>query len=489
MAHTAQQAPVTLYWHDYETSGTDPKWDRPVQFAGVRTDQALNEIGAPLVIYCRPPHDRLPQPEACLLTGISPQMADEQGLMEPVFMARIHEQLMQPGTCALGYNTLRFDDEVTRYALYRNFYDPYAREWQHGNSRWDLIDLVRMTYALRPEGMVWPLNEGGRPSFRLEDIASANQLAHDSAHDALSDVRATIALARLMRAQQPRLYDWLFRLRDKRAVAKLLDLAKHTPVLHTSRMYPAEYGCTTLIMPLLAEANNANSILAYDLRHDPTPFLELDTDALAECLFTPNSDLAAGQLRLPVKTVRLNKCPAIAPQKILDDKVAYRIKLDIGACRHHWQLLQSRQDFWQRVRCVYALREPITANDADQALYQGFIDDHDRSLLQRVRTAPPEQLTELVFPFRDARYPELLFRYRARNWPATLSDEERQRWQAICCTHLTEKVSAGCLTLTEYREKIKLLRNQSPPHAPDAVPMLDNLAAWGEKLALENGLS
>ncbi|MFO7580543.1 MAG: exodeoxyribonuclease I, partial [Nitrosomonas halophila] len=246
MAHTAQQAPVTLYWHDYETSGTDPKWDRPVQFAGVRTDSALNEIGEPLVIYCRPPHDRLPQPEACLLTGISPQMADEQGLMEPVFMARIHEQLMQPGTCALGYNTLRFDDEVTRYALYRNFYDPYAREWQHGNSRWDLIDLVRMTYALRPEGMVWPLNEGGRPSFRLEDIASANQLAHDSAHDALSDVRATIALARLMRAQQPRLYDWLFRLRDKRAVAKLLDLAKHTPVLHTSRMYPAEYGCTTL---------------------------------------------------------------------------------------------------------------------------------------------------------------------------------------------------------------------------------------------------
>ncbi len=474
----------TLYWHDYETSGSNPRWDRPVQFAGLRTDEALNEIGDPLVIYCKPARDRLPHPEACLLTGITPQMAEVRGLPEPEFIARIHEQLAQPGTCATGYNTLRFDDEVTRFTLYRNFYDPYAREWQAGNSRWDLIDLVRMTYALRPEGIVWPYNEEGKPSFRLEDITSANGLVHDSAHDALSDVRATIALARLLRRQQPRLYDWLFRLRDKRAASRSLDLADHTPVLHTSRMYSAEYGCTTLVMPLLRETENPNSILVYDLRHDPAQFIQLDTDALAERLFTPGAELPEGMSRLPVKAVRLNKCPALAPQKVLNDQAVDRIKLNVDLCYQHWQLLQQNRDFIQRIGHAYADNRPATVNDVDLALYDGFVSDQDRNLFQMVRNSPPGKLAGFTSKFHDIRYPELLFRYRARNWPETLSDEEAQRWQTICCRHLTEKVEKGSLTLTEYQEKITCLRNGSRQN----TDILNELEAWGKTLALDNGL-
>jgi len=266
---------TTLYWHDYETFGVDPRRDRPSQFAGLRTDESLNEVGEPLVIYCKPARDVLPHPEACLLTGITPQLALAKGVPEPEFIARIHAELAQPGTCGVGYNTLRFDDEVTRYTLYRNFYEPYAREWQQGNSRWDLIDLVRMTYALRPEGIEWPLHDDGRPSFRLEDLAAVNGIGHESAHDALSDVRATIGLARLLRDRQPRLYDWLFQLRNKRKAAKQLDLVGHKPVLHTSRMYPSETGCTTLVMPLMGEPDNNNSVLVYDLRMDPRPFINL----------------------------------------------------------------------------------------------------------------------------------------------------------------------------------------------------------------------
>ncbi|MGH8474260.1 MAG: exonuclease domain-containing protein, partial [Methylococcales bacterium] len=127
----------TLYWHDYETFGTDPAWDRPAQFAGLRTGEDLEIIAEPLVLYCKPADDMLPNPEACLITGITPQLASRKGLPEADFIAAIHEQLAQPATCGAGYNSLRFDDEVTRNCLYRNFYDPYAREWQHGNSRWD----------------------------------------------------------------------------------------------------------------------------------------------------------------------------------------------------------------------------------------------------------------------------------------------------------------------------------------------------------------
>ena len=476
----------TLYWHDYETSGATPRWDRPFQFAGLRTDEALNEIGDPLVIYCQPARDRLPHPEACLLTGITPQMAEARGLPEPEFIALIHAQLAQPGTCGVGYNTLRFDDEVTRFTLYRNFYDPYAREWQSGNSRWDVIDLARMTFALRPEGINWPINGEGKPSFRLEDITTANGLVHDSAHDALSDVRATIALARLLRDQQPRLYDWLFRLRDKRAAGNLLDLKTHAPVLHTSRMYSSEYGCTTLVMPLLPETGNANSVLVYDLRHDPAEFVLLDIDALAERLFTPKEELAEGLQRLPVKAVRLNKCPALAPQKVLNDEVANRIGLNVEQCQQHWQLLLQHPDFMQRIKQAYSGNKVFAENDADLALYDGFASDHDRNLFPLVRDAEPGKLADLAGKFQDERYIELLFRYRARNFPDTLSVQEEHHWQMHCRRQLGENAINGSLTLNEYHQKLLQLRTDCPQQAQ--LDILNELEAWGRALAQENDL-
>ena len=177
----------TLLWHDYETFGADPARDRPAQFAAQRTDLDLNPIGDPLCLYARPPRDYLPQPDACLITGITPQLADEKGEVEAAFIASIEAELLRPGTCASGYNSLRFDDNVTRFTLYRNLRDPYAREYGEGRSRWDLIDPMRTAYALRPDGIAWPLREDGLPSFRLEDLSRANGIEHGDAHDALGD--------------------------------------------------------------------------------------------------------------------------------------------------------------------------------------------------------------------------------------------------------------------------------------------------------------
>lgn len=449
---------LTFYWHDYETFGADPRRDRPAQFAGVRTDEALNEIAEPLMIYCKPARDFLPHPEACLLTGITPQLADAQGLPEPEFIARIHSELAQPGTCGVGYNTLRFDDEVTRFTLYRNFFDPYAREWQQGNSRWDIIDLVRMTFALRPAGIIWPQHEDGQPSFKLEDLAAANGIFHDSAHDALSDVRATIALARLLRTQQPRLYNWLLQLRDKRKAAIQLDLDTHNPVIHSTRMYPAKTGCTSLVMPLIVEPGNNNSILVYDLRHDPEMFLSLDADELSKLLFTRNDELPEGRQRLPVKSIKVNKCPALAPRNTLDNEAAERIALDLNACYRHWQTLCANPDFFQRVATAYTSRSYESSNDVDVALYDGFLDNADTLLLAQIRRATPQQLAILHFDFHDRRLPELLFRYRARNWPETLTSAEAERWETFRLNRLTQQDGSGTITVEEFVARIELLR-------------------------------
>jgi len=472
---------TTLYWHDYETFGIDPRRDRPAQFAGLRTDEALNEVDEPLVIYCKPPRDGLPQPEACLITGITPQIAEEKGVPEAEFIAHIHAELVQPGTCGVGYNTLRFDDEVTRHTLYRNFYDPYTREWQQGNSRWDLIDLARMTYALRPEGIAWPRHDDGRPSFRLEDLAAANGIGHESAHDALSDVRATIGLARLLHDRQPRLYDWLFQLRNKRSAAEQLDLLGHTPVLHSSRMYPSETGCTTLIMPLIGETRNKNSVLVYDLRHDPRSFFDLDVADLRDRLFTRTEELPQGVARLPVKSVKINKCPALAPQKTLNEAAIARIALDLDACTRHWELLCSHKDFIQRVLQAYSSLEFSPARDVDLALYDGFLNDADHALSTRVRKASKQELAQAHYDFHDARLPELLFRYRARNWPETLSAEETQRWEHFRQHRLCDADGGGSVTLNDYYVRIAQLRAEREGDE-NAQQILESLEAWGRGL-------
>ncbi|MBN4065578.1 exodeoxyribonuclease I, partial [Desulfocapsa sp. AH-315-G09] len=277
---------ITLYWHDYETWGADPRRDRPAQFAGIRTDTELNIIGKAQVNYCKPAQDVLPEPQACLITGLTPQAALADGLCEAEFMAEIYREFMQPGTCGVGYNSLRFDDEFTRYGFYRNFFDPYAREWRNGNSRWDIIDMLRLTHALRPEGIEWPTNEDGVTSFRLEALTSANNISHEGAHDALSDVHATISLARLVRDRHPKLYDYLFDMRDKRKVAGSLNLREQQTVLHVSSMFPAKTGCISPVIPLAPHPTNKNGIIIFDLRHDPEALLSLDVEEIQKRLFT-----------------------------------------------------------------------------------------------------------------------------------------------------------------------------------------------------------
>jgi exodeoxyribonuclease-1 len=472
----------TLYWHDYETFGVDPRRDRPAQFAGLRTDESFNVLDEPLVIYCKPARDVLPDPESCLITGITPQLANAKGVPEPEFIARIHAELAQPGTCGVGYNTLRFDDEITRNMLYRNFYDPYAREWQQGNSRWDIIDLVRMTYALRPEGINWPRHADGRLSFRLEDLVSANGIDQESAHEALSDVRATIDLARLIRDRQPRLYDWLFQLRNKRKAAEQLDLVGHTPVIHTSRVYPPDIGCTTLVMPLIAEQQNKNSVLVYDLRHDPRPFTDLDVEDLHDRLFTRTEDLPTGAERLPVKSVKINKCPALAPRKTLNDSAAGRIAIDLDACTRNWELVHANKEFAQRVAQAYGSRQFSPTKDVDLALYDSFLNDADRRQLVRIRDISPQDLARDSFGFEDARLPVLLFRYRARNWPETLSEEETQRWEEFRTHRLQDADGGGSITLDDYFKRIAVLRDTHEGDAA-ALQILGELETWGRDLS------
>jgi len=476
----------TFYWHDYETFGSDPAWDRPVQFAGLRTDDDLNVIGDPLVIYARPADDFLPHPQACLITGITPQLALEKGLPECEFVARIHAELAQPGTCAVGYNSLRFDDEVTRYALYRNFFDPYAREWQNGNSRWDIIDLLRTAWALRPEGFDWPRREDGHVSFRLEELTSANGIAHTAAHDALSDVEATLAMARLVRERQPRLYAWVLQSRDKRWVQGQLQLGSLKPVLHVSGMFGAERFNTALILPLAAHPVNRNEIICADLNEDPAVLREEAVPALQQALFARRDALPPGQQRPGLKSVHINRCPVLAPPTMVTPEIAARIGLDGARCRRHLAALRAwhaddARGMVEKLQAIYAGREFAPVTDPDRMLYGGgFFSESDRRSMDQVRSATPEALAQQSYAFEDARLPEMLFRYRARNFPHTLSQAERAQWDEFRMQRITEPDAPGALDMEAYQALIDaLLAEQRPAGERE---LLEALLAYGDAL-------
>jgi len=475
----------TFFWHDYETFGADPRRDRPVQFAGIRTTAGLEIIGEPVMFYGKPPREMPPHPDACLITGITPQLAEREGLIEAEFAARVHEELATPGTCGVGYNSLRFDDEITRQMLYRNFYEPYGREWENGNSRWDLIDLVRMCQALRPEGIVWPTRDDGTPSFKLEHLAQANQLTQERAHDALSDVYALIDLARLIRVRQPRLWDWYYALRRKQRVFELLDVVNRTPMVHVSSRYAASRHCLALVAPLAAHPTRPGEIIVYDLATDPAQWLALDEDDIADRIFTPRADLPEGVERIPLRTIRANHAPALAPLSVLRGVDTERLQLDVPRCLAHRDVLHAVDGLAEKLRRVFQRASELPPpEDPELALYGGgFLPDSDKRLLAQVRATPPEELGQRRFAFRDARYPELLFRYRARNWPHTLDADEHERWQQFRAARLTRRTPLTVLTLDDYATRLAELR--ADPAAHDKLPLLDQLQAWGQALALD----
>lgn len=442
----------SFLFHDYETFGASPSKDRPAQFAGIRTDADFNIISEPKVIYCQMSPDYLPEPEACLITGITPQIANANGLTEAEFFNEIHQQFATAGTCILGYNNIRFDDEFTRYGFYRNFIDPYAYSWQNGNSRWDLLDVVRAFYALRPEGIQWVYDEEGKPSFKLEKLSVANGIAHENAHDAMADVYATIGIAKSLKAAQPKLMDYLLEHRNKNKIKALIDMINVKPLVHVSGMFSAWQGCVTWIAPMAWHPSNPNAVIAVDLHKDITPLLELSAADLKTRLYTKKSELGS-DTAVPVKLIHINKCPILAPAASLSDERA--ITLGINRDRVMQNLQRLRQMPAIREKLVELFQDeylPSTDLEPEQMLYQGFFSEADRAAIELIHQSTPEQLAGGHFQFQDPRLPTLLFRYRARNFPQTLTDREQNQWQQYCRDSLNRQAEDYLVKLESLLE-------------------------------------
>lgn len=422
-------SPASFFFYDLETSGVNPRDARIMQFAGQRTDLDLKPIGEPVNVLIKLTDDVVPEPDAILITGITPQQTIMEGVTEAEFLKLFYEQVAIPNTIFVGFNTVRFDDEFMRYALYRNFYDPYEWQYTDGKSRWDLLDLVRMTRALRPEGIEWPVDSKGMPTNRLELLTKLNGIDHQSAHDALSDVHASIKLAALIKEKQPELFAYLLKMRDKKQIAEVAE--KGQPFVYSSGKYPSEFEKTTVVAPV-AKHPKRQGVLVFDLRFDPMDFADM---SVADMVAAWRRRRDEEGVRLPVKTLQYNRCPAIAPLGVLDDKSAERLQLSKAVVEANFKKLKAanlapkllealeQMDVQQQASFLQDVQE------VDAQLYDGFIGTADKTKLGVVRAASPEELASLDLTFSDKRLTALLPLYKARNFSKFLSDEERAAWE------------------------------------------------------------
>lgn len=426
---------ASFFFYDLETTGINPREGRIMQFAGQRTDMDLKYVGEPVNILVKLTPDILPEPDAIMVTGITPQATLADGISEAEFIKIFQNDVATPDTIFIGFNTVRFDDEFMRFTLYRNFTDPYTWQWKDGRSRWDLLDLVRMTRALRPEGIEWPFAPDGKPTVRLELLTKANGLDHEKAHDALNDVYASIAVADLVKTKQPKLFEFLLKMRNKKEVEKLVTTEK--AFVYTSGKYANEYEKTTVVTAL-AKHSKKQGMVVYDLRYDPSEYLGMTVQELVDRMAWVK-DRESSAARLPVKTLQYNRCPAIAPLGVLDATAQKRLQVDLATIEENRKKLEGAEEFKKNVLAALDLndskRQVEWANDdqdVDSQIYNGFFDDSDARLLPVVCAAAPEELMGLQDDLHDKRLKALLPLYKARNYSSSLTAEERVVWDEFC---------------------------------------------------------
>lgn len=465
----------TFFFYDLETSGLSGREDRIMQFAGQRTDMDLNPVGDPVNVLVALNDDTLPSPDALMVTGISPQQTVAEGYTEAEFAKLLIDDVFNENTIVVGFNNIRFDDEFIRHLFWRTFNDPYEWCWRDGRSRWDMLDVVRMTRALRPGGIEWPVDNNGKATNRLELIASANGIDHFKAHDALSDVEALIALAKLIKSKQPQMFEYLLKMRDKNEVKKLVNLDSKQPFVYTSGRYDAEFEKTTIAFPLTAGKNG--NVLVYDLRYDPLQFVGMDSKELAKKIYVSWEERQAEDfVKLPVKELQYNRAPAVAPLAVLQKEDGWRkIGLDMQTIESRKKILVNAPDFSENLRTIFENKpEYKKSSDPEAQLYDGFLNDRDRLRVETIRNAPERQLVDFHPEFVDERLAPLFLHFKARNYPKTLSGDEVKKWEQW----RTKRLSAQ---LPDFTKSIQRLSASETDESKQFI--LQELKLWLENVA------
>jgi len=407
-----------LVFYDTESSGVDRDYDQIYQLAAIETDLDLNPIqGSEANLICRPRRDIVPSPEAFLVHKLDIDALISNGMSEYELAKRVRNLFRAaPATGIMGYNNFAYDDEMIRRLLFRNGLPPYEHEFKDGNYRADIYGLVRMAYAFRPEILSWPTGQDGEVSLKLEDLSNANGFSHENAHEALSDVRATIQVAKAVKENNPRLWQYFLSMTNKEHALTML--RKQEPLMYVSSFINRRFRHSTMVCPLIAHPTNSNAMICVDLRYDPTDLLSMSEDELRRYLFTPQHKLEENAPHVPLINIAANKQPIIVPtNQILTPDLASQVALDVDRCVQHQRDILSDPGFRARAQKAFETTLPVQP-DAGATIYSGgFLSRGDQALQARQHVVDQESASSDL--------PYLVTRSAFEN-TASMSDSARQ---------------------------------------------------------------
>lgn len=488
----------TFLFHDYETFGIDPRRDRASQFASIRTDEDFNIVEEPIMIYTKMQEDTLPSPIACMVTKITPSEVNEKGISEIDFIKRINKEMSVPNTCSLGYNTIQFDDEVTRNTLYRNLLDPYEREYRNGCTRWDIIDLVRMTVALYPETLKLGVRDN-KPSYRLEELSKVNGIIHEAAHDALSDVHATIGIAKIIKDKNPDLFNILYEKRNKTAIQNSIDTG--LPILIASSFFGLDKKYVDFIYPITMNPNNKNEYFCIKLSKTVDEISQLvnnSADFTKDLLYSSNDELLEKGIKRPgLHVLRVNKCPVLLTsdelKSLFDDEsrmeLYKNLNLDMKQIIDSYKYVKENKANIRNILLkVYAPMEYDKLIDPDIRIYDGFADNKDKKMFYFFHQDLEKggAIRHLDKNFIDPRYPEMIFRIIARNRPdifEKLDQSYKDKWHKHCYERLNNKINDSVsYSFVEFFADIEILKVDERYQDESYQLVLSELYDYGMKL-------
>ena len=385
--------------YDVETTGLTKGFDQIVQFAAVRTDSAL-KITEEFQIRCRLMRHVIPSPEAMHVTGVRIEQLLDISLPSHYGMVTEIHRILESWcpTLFLGYNSLSFDEEFLRQAFYQCLYSPFLTNTQ-GSARADILNLCRLTVALRPDVIKPAIDKHGRTIFKLKALAETNGIAALSPHNTMADVSTTLTLCQIIRNRAPEIWSQFLKFSQKASVESFITEEDAFLIWETF----GNNHCARVVTPIGKHSELAIRHYCLDVSADLDTLRGMSDNALIS--------LCKGAAR-PIVTVRTNAAPTLwalydAPQEHLG---TFENEEEISE-----QVAQLREDrpFLERLRKAAQAAEPTyppSAHVEEQFYERGFPPPQDEALMQRFQVAPWEERPGLALQFSDARYRRLALR-------------------------------------------------------------------------------
>lgn len=451
--------------YDLETSGLQPQWNVPLQAALIHTDAALQPLGE-LSLRCRLPAHIVPSPGALLTTGISPEQLEQAPLSTTEMLSIIAKALTSwaPAT-VIGYNTLRFDEEVLRHAYFTHLLPPYATQL-NGHRRADLLTMVRAVAMLEPNAITVPLGATGKPSFKLGDVCRANGIAlsEADAHDALADTKATLALFRRLREVAPTTVATMLSLADKGVPSRMLSSGEVLLLGGVSSLTP--------VVGVTPNPTVATSWAAVDLTIDPASYLGLAVDDII-ALFSQRG-------ARPIRTVKTNAQPILVEY----EQGCHALPTEHREIAlYHERAARIRAHAGFRVNLAAALarrfanREPSPHHEA--TLYSGgFISHDDASACLRWHASLWVDRPAIAAGLNDERLKAFANRLTLLEAPQSLSPMVWQKGQSWLRERLTTENDVPWLTLPKALAEIAVLRQTLALDDADRHAHLNAIERW-----------